>query len=535
MTVEKTIRAVCNEDIGDLSQRLEILVRQGLMPYNTLPILKRALMRLRTGIILQGAERDVLTNFINAMLYMMLGNETIFQRAKLLAKEEFDMGALENILEGVEDLSTVYVMEEKGYLETDLKKRKKNNDKAIKDMKKMGSPMKNPAFSEEVEQVEENRQGIDVTKMTKTDSRYKPKHTHYIVKNKDGKVVHHEVGKNHSGSHEMDTRHSLRKENPGHTVHSFDMDTDNKKAAQKHLNSGKVNEGVEQIDEVLEKDGPKRPEFKVSPARVKAHTNVGSPANKYIDKKVKERDAMNQKNDPGAAKQGKALSVLDRAKAVKKAHKKGVKWVSPYDTISGHKPNKMQLAQRGLTKEEVEQIDEVLPALAGVAGRALATRAVGAGASTATKRIAGTAGSYAGKKVADKVTSTNEEVEQVAEGRTDSDMSPVVPTKTPATSSIDKYKKNVKDLAQSKLKPIKLTKGWGDGGKSMKSSYGKVMGTRKEEAMASIEAVKKLNESYKATFDLALEQFGVKSPSELDEEKRKEFFNFVDQNYKKGD
>jgi len=37
------------------------------------------------------------------------------------------------------------------YLETDMKKRKKNNDKAVEDMKKMGS-MKNPAF-EEVSQI----------------------------------------------------------------------------------------------------------------------------------------------------------------------------------------------------------------------------------------------------------------------------------------------------------------------------------------------------------------------------------------------
>ena len=45
--------------------------------------------------------------------------------------------------------------EEADYLEKDLKKRKDNNDKAIKDMKKMGSPMRNPHFGEEVEQVDE--------------------------------------------------------------------------------------------------------------------------------------------------------------------------------------------------------------------------------------------------------------------------------------------------------------------------------------------------------------------------------------------
>jgi hypothetical protein len=59
--------------------------------------------------------------------------------------------------------------------------------------------------------------------------------------------------------------------------------------------------------------------------------------------------------------------------------------------------------------------------------------------------------------------------------------------------------------------------------------------SRRTEALADIAAVAQMNESYKTTFDAALTQYGIKSPSELDEEKRKEFFNFVDQEYKKGD
>ena len=39
-------------------------------------------------------------------------------------------------------------------------------------------------------------------------------------------------------------------------------------------------------------------------------------------------------------------------------------------------------------------------------------------------------------------------------------------------------------------------------------------------------------EKYKEFFARALEKFGVKSPAELDKEKRKEFFNYVDKNYK---
>jgi hypothetical protein len=50
-----------------------------------------------------------------------------------------------------------------------------------------------------------------------------------------------------------------------------------------------------------------------------------------------------------------------------------------------------------------------------------------------------------------------------------------------------------------------------------------------------IDAVKKMNESYKTAFETALNEYGIKSPSELDESKRKEFFNYVDLEFKKGD
>ena len=40
---------------------------------------------------------------------------------------------------------------------------------------------------------------------------------------------------------------------------------------------------------------------------------------------------------------------------------------------------------------------------------------------------------------------------------------------------------------------------------------------------------------YQAFFQKALKKFGVKSPSELDKEKRKEFFDYVDKNYDAGE
>tara|TARA_B100001113_G_C21116112_1_gene625409 strand:+ start:2383 stop:3024 length:642 start_codon:yes stop_codon:yes gene_type:complete len=40
---------------------------------------------------------------------------------------------------------------------------------------------------------------------------------------------------------------------------------------------------------------------------------------------------------------------------------------------------------------------------------------------------------------------------------------------------------------------------------------------------------------YQAMFKKALKKFGVKSPSELDKEKRKEFFDYIDKNYDAGE
>ena len=40
---------------------------------------------------------------------------------------------------------------------------------------------------------------------------------------------------------------------------------------------------------------------------------------------------------------------------------------------------------------------------------------------------------------------------------------------------------------------------------------------------------------YQAFFKKALKKFGVESPQELDKEKRKEFFDYVDKNYDAGE
>ena len=58
---------------------------------------------------------------------------------------------------------------------------------------------------------------------------------------------------------------------------------------------------------------------------------------------------------------------------------------------------------------------------------------------------------------------------------------------------------------------------------------------KEEEKESQEEAKLSEEEKYKLFFAKALKKFGAKSPAELDKEKRKEFFNYVDKNYKAKD
>lgn len=85
MNLEQIIRTTMSEAAAT-DGRLDQLVRAGLMPTSSLPLLKRAIARLQGGMALQGAERDVMTTFINSMMFIVLGDDTVFRRARTGAK-----------------------------------------------------------------------------------------------------------------------------------------------------------------------------------------------------------------------------------------------------------------------------------------------------------------------------------------------------------------------------------------------------------------------------------------------------------------
>jgi len=84
---------------SDQEKRLDQLVRAGLMPQANLPILKRAISKLNSGMAVQGNDRSVLTDFLNTMMFIVLGDDTIFRRARTGAR------SYSNVTEGEDAMS----------------------------------------------------------------------------------------------------------------------------------------------------------------------------------------------------------------------------------------------------------------------------------------------------------------------------------------------------------------------------------------------------------------------------------------------
>ena len=86
MSLEQTIKDTVMAESVDLDMRLQQLVRAGLMPSNTIPLLRKAITKIQGGYPLQGAERDVMANFLNSMMFIVLGDDSIFNKARVGAK-----------------------------------------------------------------------------------------------------------------------------------------------------------------------------------------------------------------------------------------------------------------------------------------------------------------------------------------------------------------------------------------------------------------------------------------------------------------
>ena len=128
-------------------QRLEQLVRQGIVPSNKLPMLMQAMSNLQMGKQLQPVEREVLAKYMFNMTDIMLKDTAVFNRAKLHTQrtkyhtEETTVDLDEKMVDGVEIVDGP---------EEENKKMKMKKEKDVKEAM-------DPAEEERMRKKEENK------------------------------------------------------------------------------------------------------------------------------------------------------------------------------------------------------------------------------------------------------------------------------------------------------------------------------------------------------------------------------------------
>ena len=70
-------------EVQTQSQRLDTLIRQGLLPARQLPILHRALSSVKMGKVLTPYEREALSKLLDKMMGFQFGDDITYNRARL--------------------------------------------------------------------------------------------------------------------------------------------------------------------------------------------------------------------------------------------------------------------------------------------------------------------------------------------------------------------------------------------------------------------------------------------------------------------
>lgn len=635
MRLEQTIRDTVLSESMDMDARLQQLVRAGLMPQNTLPLLRKSIAKVQGGMSLQGPERDVMAMFINSMMYIVLGDDTIFNKARAGAKtyateakekQEYDyegdmaMSQLKSIIansqrmhdsmsedtnlpEWVQSKITLaedYISTASNYMqgemneETDLEEnakivahlskrygdniRKSHVMSAAKDFgvdasklakavrKKLGKTM-----LDEEEQIDEISKKTLGSYVKKASGAEQPKNVMSPKNVPLTKIAAYqgdsETG--HFGSrfnqHTYDKAERLRKNRETGIKRAVDKLTkeeveiteasvaDVAKTAHLHVRAGKHDSIHTAIQSAVNTHFPSSVHSSVTRKKVAAQA-------------LSKIQSMNKsKMTKEDAEQIDELSKRTLGSYVKKAKKE----LSSSDyhvgravgaRETGQKSNfspelERKLTKRGkkryhgidkavdkmMTKEDVEQVDEISKAMAGrYVKKAAASIDLTAWRQGYKEAGAGNPSKQLEKKLSKRhkgietavkklTKEESENLDELSKGtmgryinKAATKMGSQGVTAGLKIAADEKSSKNFKDMGKRekgiKLAVKKLTKE-----------------SRKADAVADIEAIKQMNESYKTTFDAALEQYGIKSPSELDENTRKQFFNFVDQEYKRGD
>jgi hypothetical protein len=494
MNLEQTIKDTVIAESQDLDGRLQQLVRAGLMPSNTIPVLRKAIAKVQGGMTLQGAERDVMANFINSMMFIVLGDDSIFNKARAGAKTyateakektEYDyegdmaMGQLKSIIANSQRMHDMLSDD------TNLPEWVQSKITLAEDYISTASNYMQGEMSEEV-QIDEvlplvagaaaryaaGKAGAGVVGRTVAGAATKyavsksmNKEEVEVIDELSGATLGSYIAKSRKDEksrkeHGIKVRDELRKA----TGMNFGTPIDRKlysptasrgagqKTAMKKLTGqARVNAKEEvQIDELSKK---------TMGSYIKKASGAEKPKNVMDPKNVPLTKIAAYQGDSETGHFGKRFNqaTYDKAERLRKNRETGIK-----------------RAVDKITKEEVEQVDEI------------------------SKK---TMGRYI-NKAKDSIDMTSYR-SGIKDGT-------AISSSTPYKSNNPLERKLTKRHKGISMAVKKLTK-------------------------EDIDAAKSMNESYKTKFDAALEHYNIKSPSELGEEQRKEFFNHVDQEFKKGD
>ena len=602
MRLEQTIRSTMTEAM-DMDGRLDQLVRAGLMPTSSLPLLKRAISRMHAGMSLQGAERDVMNMFISSMMFIVLGDDTVFNKARAGAKgyaaEEVEL----------DENAPIVAHLQKRYGDNIRKShvRSAANDFGV-DASKLAKAVRTKLGKNMLDEEDDGW----YTHSQMHGSKKSEKHPKGISADewKSGIRWHHgknkrinikEAKEKTEYDYEGDMAMGQLKSIIANSQRMHDMLSDDTNLpewvqskitlAEDYITTASNYMQGEMNEEKMPFEGPYR---KVGERKDKYGNPVKNVA-KHLAKKA--MNAQTQKNEEveqideilpvvagaaaryvagkaGAGSVGRTVAGAATKYAVSKSMNK--EEVEVIDELSTEKllayrkkareadtnkhhvyadeadkkikkktgvynPNLLQRAKAKLRNEEVEQVDEISSDMAhrylkGKRERDYNTSADGTThtlkkPTTLNRLNRDIKGTVRALRTIEKSKKTNEEVEQVDE-ISKATMGRYI---NKAKDSIDmtSYRSGIKDgTAISSSTPYKSNNPLEK--KLTKRHKGISMAVKKL-TKEDIDAVKKMNESYKTAFETALNEYGIKSPSELDESKRKEFFNHVDLEFKKGD
>ena len=121
-------------EVETQQQRLDKLIRQGMLPARQLPILHRALGNIKMGKILTPYEREALSKLLDKMMGFQFGDDITYNRARLHTQKT-KYQTEENTM-SEEEVKVYDGSEDEEEAKRDKKSKKKGSSKQARDAKK---------------------------------------------------------------------------------------------------------------------------------------------------------------------------------------------------------------------------------------------------------------------------------------------------------------------------------------------------------------------------------------------------------------